>query len=159
MVRLKKPSPQFWLRISPCVIYIECISAGLSSGSEGYSREKSLRFELEGLPCCFICILRCALDVHYKKEKKKKVPLRQIVWGCFCPVESWLRSEADSHFKRPGNCCMSRSIRRTGLCKSSARSLWSRTLTLVKLPLNCHLSCQTHNKQCTGHVAWQEQYH
>lgn len=72
MVRLKKPSPQFWLRISPCVIYIECISAGLSSGSEGYSREKSLRFELEGLPCCFICILRCALDVHYKKEEKKE---------------------------------------------------------------------------------------
>lgn len=48
-------------------------------------KRKSLHFgpALRTCHLSFICILRCALDVHHQK-----VPLSQIVCGCLCPLDS-----------------------------------------------------------------------
>lgn len=111
--RIWNPSRQFWFCISSCVIYIEHILAELRAAQKDIQEKIiTLWTSSADLLLYFICILCCALDVHYKK-----VPLSQIVWGCFCPLESWFRSEANSYFKQR-ECCMSRSIHWAGPCKN-----------------------------------------
>lgn len=120
------------------LLYIECISAELRlAQKEIWEKIITLWTSSAGLTF-FIYILSCALDVRYRK-----VPLSQIVWGCFRPFESWLRSEANSHFKQR-ECCMSRSIHRTGpkpaLSSHQAGCwlLWSSHWTVI-----FHATCTT----------------
>lgn len=127
------PSQQFWFSFSSCVIYIERIAAELRAAQKEIQEKIiTLWTSSAGLPFVFffICILRCALDVRYRK-----VPLSQIVWGCFCPLESWFRSEANSHFKRR-ECCTSRSIQVLAKPASSSYEagcwlLWSSHWTVI----------------------------
>lgn len=133
------PSEPFCFCISTCVIYIKRISAELRIAQKDIQEKIiTLWTSSAGLSFFLICIFGCALDVHYRK-----VPLSQIVWGCFCPLESGFRSETNSHFKWR-DCCMSRSIHRVGP-RQTTIILWTRMLTLLKFTLNCHLSCQMYN--------------
>lgn len=126
-------------------IQIKCISAELKVARKN-SQEKN-HYALKGLrtlPTFYLHTLLfswCALQ-------KKKVPLSQIVWGCFCPLESWLRSEANFHFKGRES-YTSRSIHRVGPRQTSTIILPCRMLTPLKFPLNRNLSSQIYN---TGFV-------
>lgn len=88
------PSQHFGFCISSCVICIECFSAELRVTRLGIQEKIiTLWTSPAGLPF----FLSACSAVLYLIQK---MPLNQIVWGCFCPLESWFRSEANSHFKQ-----------------------------------------------------------